>query len=230
MIKLSERRRKRPVGWPRREHILPNRPAGRRPCSLGVSFSALAMIHLIVGVGVAVIRIEALDHPHHGKRETAGKQNLVPLRNGVTECSIKRLACERGDKNCMSETSGAEGRLASGKNGSTDAATCPIGMNEEGADASRVVRWVKGGVRRESCAVAAEHGATTTPAAAADEVAAMLDDEVSAVADKLTVHAEDGTQCCLHLCGRVERSLQTTHGERNERLQSLDVILSRQTY
>jgi hypothetical protein len=103
-------------------------------------------------------------------------------------------------------------------------------MNEESADTSRVAGWVESGVCGGSCAVAAENCAATTPAATTDDVAGVLDDEVSAVADKLAVHAEDGAKCCLHLRGRIRRSLQNTHGKRNENLQSLDVILSRKTY
>jgi hypothetical protein len=59
-------------------------------------------------LGVAVTRIEALDHPHHRERETVGKLNLVTLRNGVTERSVKRLARKRGNKNGVAKASGAD--------------------------------------------------------------------------------------------------------------------------
>lgn len=178
-------------------------------------------------LGVGVIRMEALDHPHHWEGETFGKRKVVTLRNRVAERSIERLACERGDENGFAEASGADRRLAGGKKGATDAATRPIGMNEEGADPSRVVGWVESDVLCVSCAIAAEDSAATTPTATTDDVAGVLDDKVSAVADQLAVHAKDGAKCCLHLCGRIERCLQKPHGKRNENLQSRDVILSR---
>jgi hypothetical protein len=93
-----------------------------------------------------------------------------------------------------------------------------------------VVGWIELGVLCEACAVAAEECAPATPAAATNDVTGMLDDEVSAVADKLAIHAEDGCKRRLHLRGRIERCLQRPHGKRNENLQSLDVILSRKTY
>ncbi len=174
--------------------------------------------------------MEAFSHPHHGEREAVGKRNLVTLGNGVTERRIKRLACERGDKNGIAEAGGADSRFAGGKNAATNAATRPIGVNEEGADASRIVCWVESGVGCEPCAFAAEDCAATTPAATTNDVAGVLDDEVSAIGDQLAVHAEDGAKCCIHLRGRIERSLQSTYGKRNENLQNLDVALSRKTY
>lgn len=103
-------------------------------------------------------------------------------------------------------------------------------MNEKGADASRVVGWIEGGILSGSYPVAAKDCASPTPAAAADNVAGMLDDEESAIVDKLAVHAENRAQCCFHLRGRIEWCLQSTHGKRNENLQNLDVFRSRKTY
>jgi hypothetical protein len=77
------------------------------------------------------IRIDALEHPHCGDRETAGKWMLVTLRHGVAERGVKRLACKRGDENRVAGASGADSRLAGGKNGATNATSRPIGMNEE---------------------------------------------------------------------------------------------------
>ena len=74
-------------------------------------------------------------------------------------------------------------------------------MNEESADASRVVCRVESVVLADSVAVAAKDCTTTTPAAASDDMAAMLGGEVSAVADKLSVHAEDRAECSVHLRG-----------------------------
>ena len=103
-------------------------------------------------------------------------------------------------------------------------------MNEESPDSSGFPDRIEWSILSGSRAVAAENGATPTPAAAADKVAGLLDDEVSAVADKLAVHAEDGAQRCLDLCRRIGRSLQNTNGKRDKNLQSLDVILSHKTY
>src|SRR2546427_4622494 len=102
------------------------------------------------------IRIEALDHPHRGERETVGKLYLVTLRHGVAERSVKRLACEGGDKNRIPEARGAYSGLAGAEDGTTNAATRPIGMNEEGSDASRIVGWVESGIFSGACAVATE--------------------------------------------------------------------------
>ena len=103
-------------------------------------------------------------------------------------------------------------------------------MNEESADSSWVMERVERRILSGSRAVAAENGATPAPAAAADNMAGVLDDEVSAIADELAVHAEDWAKGGLDLCGRIERRLQNTCGKRDENLQSLDVILSRKTY
>ena len=113
---------------------------------------------------------------------------------------------------------------------STNAATCPSRVNEESADPSRVVNGVECRILSGSRAIAAENGATPTPAAAADNMAGVFDDEVSAVADELAVHAEDRAQRGLDLRGRIGGRLQNTCGKRDENLQSLDVILSRKTY
>ena len=57
---------------------------------------------------VFIMRMEALGHPHHGKREIAGERSLVTIERGVTARSVKRLARERGDENGVAEASSAE--------------------------------------------------------------------------------------------------------------------------
>ena len=49
-------------------------------------------------------------------------------------------------KNRIPEASGAYSGLAGAEDGTTNAATRPIGINEEGSDASRVVGWIESGV------------------------------------------------------------------------------------
>ena len=102
-------------------------------------------------------------------------------------------------------------------------------MNEEGADASGVMGWIERRVLCGPSAVAAADCTTATPAAAADDLAGVFDDEVGAIADQLAIHVERSAKCCLHLRGRIVRCLQSAHGNWNENLQYRDVVLSRKT-
>jgi len=67
------------------------------------------------------------------------------------------------------------------------------------------VGWVKqpdlGTGSMHSVAVAAKDCTTTTPIAVSDDMAGILDGEVSAVAEKLAVNAEDWAECSVHLRG-----------------------------
>ena len=103
-------------------------------------------------------------------------------------------------------------------------------MHEESTNASRLMRLVKSIVLRRSCAVAAKNSSPATPTTATDHLSGMLNDEVSSVTDQLPVDAKNRSKRSLHLLRRIERCLQSAHRERNENLQSLDVILARKPH
>lgn len=92
------------------------------------------------------------------------------------------------------------------------------------------MRLVQSGILRKSCAIAAKNSSPATPTTATDDLSGVLNDEVSSVADQLPVDTKDGSKRSLHLLRRIERCLQSAHRERNENLQSLDVILSRKPH
>src|SRR6185295_14848038 len=101
-------------------------------------------------------------------------------------------------------------------------------MNEERANAGRILGGVEQGVLRESGPVAAEHGPTPAPASATHDLPCVLDDEISAVADKLAVHAKNRPQRRLHLRDGIVWSLQDSHRKRDKYFQSRHVLLPRQ--
>jgi len=68
------------------------------------------------------------------------------------------------------------------------------------------------------------------PPAAAGNLPITLDDQVGAVANELPVNAENRSQRRLHLRERIVRSLECPNGNRNEHLQSRNVVFSCQPW
>ena len=111
----------------------------------------------------------------------------------------------------------------------SDAAARPIRVNKKCTDPSRVAVRIERDVLRCPDRVAAKKFFVFAPAAAADDRAVGFDDKISAVADQLSIHAEDGTERRFHLRSGVIARLQRAHRNRDERFQRGNVFVARET-
>lgn len=97
-------------------------------------------------------------------------------------------------------------------------------VDEEGADAGRVDRRVKEGVRALFGLVAAEEGATLAPAATRDRLVVRGDNyKVGLVGDELRVDAKDVPRDRLGLLRGVIRGGEAQAGTLDEHLEGGDV-------
>jgi hypothetical protein len=97
------------------------------------------------------------------------------------------------------------------------------GLNEERANARRIRNGIEEGVRACLDLIAPEQGAALAPATTRYDRFCVLDDEVSAVLDELSVDAENMTCDGFRLHGRVIRQRKFAAGSRDEALQSRHV-------
>ena len=76
--------------------------------------------------------------------------------------------------------------------------------------------------------IAAEKCFAFAPAAAADDLAVKLDDEISSIANQLSIHAEDRAERGIHLRNGIMRRLQSANRKRDQLLQYGNVIFARE--
>ena len=101
-------------------------------------------------------------------------------------------------------------------------------MNEECTNARGICHWIEFSIVASRVMIAAEKCFAFAPAAAADDLAVKLDDEISSIANQLSIHAEDRAKRGIHLRNGIIRRLQSVNRERDQLLQRGNVIFVRE--
>lgn len=102
-------------------------------------------------------------------------------------------------------------------------------MNKERANARWIARGIQLRIVTVRSMVAAEECLALTPAAATDDVVLMFDDEISSVADQLSIYAEDRAEGALYLRGRIEICPKTAGRKCDQFFEGRDIRLTRET-
>ena len=76
-------------------------------------------------------------------------------------------------------------------------------MDEKRTDARRIRTWIKLGVIAIRLLIAAEKRFAFAPAAAANDVAAVLNDKIGSIKDQLSIHSKGRTDRRFHLRGGI---------------------------
>src|SRR5271167_1904692 len=103
-------------------------------------------------------------------------------------------------------------------------------MNEERPDASSVLSRIEQLIHPVSSGVASVTRLPLAPTAAADQCAVVFHDKECAVPDKLAVNRKNESKRRLGLRRRIIRSVKNANGDRYQRLQGRNVLLTRKSY
>jgi hypothetical protein len=96
-------------------------------------------------------------------------------------------------------------------------------MHEEGANPCGLGARVDQFALAHAIQIAPKHGLSPTPTATADDEVITLNDEVGAITDELSIHAEHSTHSGIHLCLGVAVCLEFLHGEVDQPFQSWSI-------
>ena len=115
-------------------------------------------------------------------------------------------------------------RLAFLEDCPADPAARPVGMDEERPDSRGIVPRIQQLRSAARLRVASEESSPPAPAAAPDDAAVRLGDEVRPVVDQLGVDAERGAESRLHLRRRVVGPGEAARGFRDQALEGGSVL------
>ena len=171
--------------------------------------------------------MQILGHSDNGERETAAERNVVAFDNTVAGCRVQWFARKGRNQDSALETCCADGLFTRDENGTSNAASHPMRVDEERANSRRVQRGVERCIFARAIAVTAENRPPMAPAPAADDSSILFDDEIGSVPDQLTIHAKHWSERGFHLRSRVVGRLQDAHRKGDQGFQRRDIVLSR---
>src|SRR5258706_1880579 len=138
----------------------------------------------------------------HGKEvdgQARAKRPLGPLPSHIAVRGIEPDTGQRGHQFKARESLRQGLLLAPLENGFTDAATCEIRMYKECADLCGVLTWIQLAGVAVGARIAAKERSTPAPASAADQLIAILDHKIRAIANQLRIDAKGTAQRALDL-------------------------------
>ena len=165
-------------------------------------------------------------HSHDREHYALGCWQFVSLHDGVPASSIERLASQSRHEFGFRKARGNARLFAGVQNTPSDSLARPIRMNEERANSRRVVSRVNFWTGLRAIVVAAADGETFAPAAAANNLCFVFDDEVGAIANELPIHRKDSSQSGFHLALGVVGRLKFSHRVGDQNFQRGDVGLA----
>ena len=167
-------------------------------------------------------------HAQDWERGAVGKRDIEIFKGDVAFDAEEFCAREGCAHFETLEAGGAGGGFAGVEKERADAAACPGGVDEEGANFCGVLARVEQSVFTAGPAVAAVESLPFAPAAAADDDGrgagrGGFGNEVGAIGDELCINAEDGLERAFDLRGSVVMCLQFAGGGVDERAHGGDV-------
>jgi len=99
-------------------------------------------------------------------------------------------------------------------------------VDEERTDACGIARWIEQRIFGRAFAVASVKGLAFAPTPAADDGVVLFDDEIGAIANKLAIDREDGSQRVFDLTGGIVRRLQSPRLDEDQFSQRRHVLLA----